>query len=116
MLAPIPPALAERVADAAAWRAWQERAARWRDEQEGAAAFEAAVDLVEAACGWWGGRRPGTGYLRPGPRLWCWRLGETVHLRWDNRGARHDGIPVWAAQAGRATFPLDTFLAEIRDF
>lgn len=97
VLAPVPPELAERVSDAVSWRDWQERASQWLDaldEHGDQAAFDAAVDLVEAACGWWVERRLDTGYLRHGSRLRFWRVGDTVHLRWNDRGERLEGLPI----------------------
>lgn len=112
MLTPLPPALADRVSDAAAWRAWQDDAERWRDRHDN----DAAIDLWEKARWWWDTRRLDTGYLRHGPWIWCWRVGDTVYLRWDDRPLVSEGCPVWAAQSGEQVLPVGVFLDEVRDF
>ena len=117
LLAPLPSALAERVADADAWRAWQERAARWQERQDGAAARA----TYQWACGWWGDYRLTSDYLTAdspcrGPQLWCWRAQDIVHLRWDNREVLLRGQPLWAAEVGEYALPTHAFLDEIRAF
>lgn len=113
VLDPIPDDLAARLADAAGWDSWLERARHW---QEGSGDNEDAWDTYFTATGWWSERTWDAGHLAYPPRLWLWRVAETLHLRWDNRGIVVDDIPVWEAQHGEARVPVPEFLAEVESF
>ena len=66
-------------------------AEKWRDATD----TDAAWDTYYVAVGWWGRRAWDNFHLAHPPRLWLWRVGVTVHLRWDNRGIfLGDSIPV----------------------
>jgi len=112
ILTPLPPELADRAADAVGWQRWQDEAQRWLDQQDSDSAF----DRFSQARGWWGDRCLNTGYLRNSPLIWCWRSGDTLHVRWDNRREMQDGYPVWSAVYGEYTFSVTTFLEELHNF
>ncbi len=112
VLDPVPEALALRLDPIERWRDWQERAECWLESHEN----DASWDVYLQACGWWAARRVNVGYLQYAPRTWFWRVGETLHICWDNRNRVRDGQPVWTALLGEETMPIDTFLEEIHDF
>ncbi len=109
----IPDDLAALVADGQVWEAWQAAARTWMEVTDTDHAWETHY----AAVGWWGKRTWDAGHLAHPPCLWLWRVGETVHLRWDNRTVTvGDGIPVWTATAGEYTLPVADFIAHVTAF
>jgi hypothetical protein len=44
------------------------------------------------------------------------RVGDEVHIRWDNRDRLVDGVRVWTAAHGVLVLPVERFVAEVRDF
>lgn len=68
------------------------------------------------AWSWLGERSPWTSYLNATPQLCFVRVGDEVHVRWDNRQWLVDGIPVWTAQHGVLAMPANEFLGECRSF
>ncbi len=111
-LDPVPAPFAQALADAEAWHGRCQRARGWFDRHEG----DPAWAVYHQALGWWDARRLDTGYMRDGPRVWFWRVGERLHIRWDNRARARDGCPVWEAQTGDATLPVGRFCDEVRAF
>ncbi|HEY7063340.1 MAG TPA: DUF5984 family protein [Chloroflexota bacterium] len=110
----VPAALATRLHLSERWDHWLGRAEAWMLSQ--AEDDRTAWDLYYQATGWWGERLLTTLGLAHPPRLWIWRADESVYLRWDNRKARIDGIPVWQAAAGEVSMPVNTFMAEVASF
>lgn len=74
-----------------------------------------AVERWAAAWRWLGERSPCTSYLTASPKLHFVRVGEEVHLHWDNREKTIDGIPVWSASVGVLAMPTMAFIRECRD-
>lgn len=112
ILDPLPDDLAGRVAHPKGWQDWQDRALRWQKGDED----EVAWDAYYSAVGWWERRTWDAGHLAYPPRLWLWRVGETVYVRWDNRDVIVDGLPVWEAQQGEYRLPVSEFLAAVESF
>ncbi|MBC8101472.1 MAG: hypothetical protein H7Z41_02640 [Cytophagales bacterium] len=112
VLDPLPGDLAARVADAPGWEDWQRRARRFQEASQDPDSDE----IYDMALRWWGCRTWGACHLAHPPRLWLWRVGESVHLRWDNRDLLVDGRPVWEAKAGERTLPVSDFLDAVRSF
>jgi hypothetical protein len=65
---------------------------------------------------WLGERSPWTSYLAQYPNFCFLRVGERVHVCWDNRERRVEGMPLWSAQQGFFALEVDEFLAEARSF
>lgn len=76
-------------------------------------------DLEEtfySALRWMGERSPWMSYLAETQKFWFLRIGDGIHVRWDNRGRVIDDIPVWSAQEGVFKLKVSEFEAECRDF
>lgn len=112
ILAPVPTPLADRVAAEGHWMEWRSRVEVWLEEREDREAFDLWCDAVE----WWNRRELNTGYLQHAPRIWLWRVGDTVNIRWDNRGATTNDVAVWQAESGEVAIPVSAFLAEVNSF
>jgi hypothetical protein len=112
VLTPLPDDLAARVAKGQEWADWQERAHRWQEESDD----KTASDTCYTAVHWWGRRIWHAGHLVRPPGIHLWRVDDSVSIRWDNRAVTVDGIPVWEAQSGEATFPVSEFIAAVRSF
>jgi Family of unknown function (DUF5984) len=65
---------------------------------------------------WLGERSPWMGYLAACPRFAFLRVGDDVHVAWDNSETTIDGIKVWTADYGVFALPVDAFVAECRSF
>lgn len=65
---------------------------------------------------WLGARSPWASYFQAHPDFHFVRIGGEVHVHWDNRDRVMEGLPVWSAQEGVHVLPVETFLAECRDF
>lgn len=109
---PLPADLAVRVADAEAWQNWQ---SAFHDQWE-QSDNEAAWDIYALAIGWWSQRTWDAGHLAHPPRLWFWRVADTIHIHWDNRAVMLDGTPVWAAFQGEAVLSVTEFKAAAESF
>jgi hypothetical protein len=49
-------------------------------------------------------------------KIWLWRVGDTIHIRWDNESMEIDGIQPWTAVRGDFVLPMAQFEEEVRDF
>ncbi|HEV7238920.1 MAG TPA: DUF5984 family protein [Thermoanaerobaculia bacterium] len=107
--APLPESIARLASD------W-ELLARLRKESAAFKDDDAAEDLSYTAWRWLGERSPWTSYLVANPNISFVRIGDDVHIHWDNREKLVDGLPVWTARQGVHVLPVETFLAESRDF
>jgi hypothetical protein len=65
---------------------------------------------------WLGERSPWTSYFVENPEFYFVRIGDQIHIRWDNRDKRVDGTEVWEATYGSYEMPAEAFIAECRDF
>ncbi|WP_042725649.1 DUF5984 family protein [Chthoniobacter flavus] len=65
---------------------------------------------------WLGERSPWTGYFVENPEFYFVRIGDRIHIRWDNRSKRVDGTEVWEASYGSYEIPIEAFTSECRDF
>jgi hypothetical protein len=65
---------------------------------------------------WWGERAPWMGYLVAHPRFAFLRVGDDVHVAWDNSDAVVDGVSVWTAGFGEFVLSVKDFLGECRSF
>ena len=54
-------------------------------------------DLSYTAWRWLGARSPWLSYFVAYPQVYFLRVGDDVHIRWDNRALRIDGIQPWSA-------------------
>lgn len=119
VLDPLPSDLATRVADAEGWRDWladAERCFRACDD-------DSAMDRYQTAVGWWQERTWDASHLAQPPRIWLWRVGDALHIRWDNRGVTigdsaldFPGLAVWDAARGECSLSCPEFLAAVTSF
>jgi hypothetical protein len=65
---------------------------------------------------WLGERSPWMSYLVARPQFAFVRVGDDVHVAWDNSDTTIDGIKVWTADCGVLTLPVHAFVAECRSF
>jgi hypothetical protein len=112
ILDPLPEDLAVIAADAEGWQRWQDKAQAWQKENED----EDAWDTYNTALRWWGARTWAAIHLAYPPDFWLWRVGDFIHLRWDNRDITVDGIPVWETEQGEFMVPVTDFLTAIHSF
>lgn len=70
---------------------------------------EVDEELHYTAFRWMGQRAPWMSYLLDRPEFYYVRIGENVHIRWDNP-------PVWTAREGEYVLHVDAFLDECRSF
>jgi len=111
VLEPVLSNLAELIVDGDAWDQWGQVARTWMEEGP-----EEAWDVFDLAVRWWDDRRLDSGHLRLSPQIWFWRVGDTIHVRWDNRRRQDDGISVWQAQFGEITVPVEHFIERVKEF
>lgn len=117
VLDPVPDDLARLVAPDGPWGTWR----RWQEWSERVetvleAQGEEAWNLYSEAANWWDMRRLDFGYLRAGFRLWFWRAGDTIHVRWDNEDLVLDGIVVWQEAVGSVDLTVGEFLDAVCSF
>lgn len=112
VLDPVPSGLADKVAPAAEWKDWLNRAREWTPDSDD----DHACDLWYSASAWWALRRLDTGYLRWAPHVWFWRVGDRVNIRWDNSDAVENGVTVWQTVSGEVSLSLSDFLREVNGF
>jgi hypothetical protein len=103
ILEPVPEDIAEIVCDSD----WLRRAAVWREEQS--SDWEFRWDLYDAAVRWWHDREIDTAYLRHGPILSFWRIGERVHLRWKVEDNHEGTTPVFSLSSGHCEVAVRQF-------
>ncbi len=65
---------------------------------------------------WLGERSPWMSYLVARPRFAFLRVGDDVHVAWDNSHAVIEGVKVWTAESGVLVLSVEAFLAECRSF
>jgi hypothetical protein len=65
---------------------------------------------------WLGERSPWTGYFVECPEFYFVRIGDRIHIRWDNRTKCINGCPIWTASYGSREMSVEAFTAECRDF
>jgi len=115
VLDPLPDDMAAWVADAAAWQRWQDAATQWRQERDDEDGWD-NWDTYDQAVRWWSDRTWAAFHLTHPPNIYLWRVGDTVHVRWDNRAIAVDGVPVWEAQAGEIALSVADFVGALRSF
>jgi len=91
ILEPVPVDIADIVSDSE----WLSRAANWREAETEEQEMYARWDLYDDAARWWHDREISTAYLRHGPRFWCWRIEDDIHLRWKVENNREGDVPVF---------------------
>ena len=112
VLSPVPNDLAEKIADAPRWRQWQEASSDWWEKHSDDDSREAH----EIAMTWWNRRTWSAWHLNHPPNVWLWTVGDSVHIRWDNRGIHSDGIPVWEATHREFVLPISAFREQVLSF
>jgi Family of unknown function (DUF5984) len=70
---------------------------------------EVDEELHYTAFRWMGQRAPWMSYLSDRVHFYYLRIGDDLHIRWDNP-------PAWAAREGEYVLPVDVFLDECRGF
>jgi hypothetical protein len=117
VLAPVPPRLAQALANGA-WARWEHQAEVALEEAMGIAILTKSevISLLYEAGRWLGKRTLDSGYLVSGPNVHCWSDGAEVHIQWDNRDRTLDGLPAWEATAGQLAMPPAAFRKAISDF
>lgn len=109
----LPADFAARMDDPQGWKDWQDAANRWQARSD---ENEAAWDSCYAAVAWQGHRTWDAGHLAYPPRIWLWRVEDTIHIRWDNRDVISDGLLVWEARHGECILPVSVFLSAVESF
>jgi Family of unknown function (DUF5984) len=104
VLEPVPSDIANLVANPG----WRTKAKHWCDASEDG---QRRYPVLQ----WWDDRSLDMGYLRYGPRLTFWRVGETVFLQWKADG-KHNGIPVWVVSEGQVSMNVTVFEAAVTKF
>ncbi len=111
VLLPVPQVLTEKLA-APNFQAWRAAVYQW--------ALSKPNGLQKPAYGyaneWARKRHLDHMYLIAGPRIWLWNDGTFIHLEWDNREQKIDGIPKWSASMGSWRLTVEAFLDEVRAF
>lgn len=111
VLVPVPESLAENLA-ACNLLDWQRRVEHWMESK--------AIGLYEPdyehATKWVRKRHLTSGHLAAGPNVWAWNDGTDIHIEWDNRELAIDGIPLWTADFGSWSLPVNVFLDEVHSF
>lgn len=110
ILNPVPLDLAKYISGFSGEDEWESKCAVWitsDDEFE-----EFGSDCLD----WVNRRRLSTLYLKQGPIIRIWRLGDTVRVLWDNSMCQTDGIRVWTSVAGLYELPVDEFVREVKSF
>jgi Family of unknown function (DUF5984) len=69
-----------------------------------------------AAWRWLAERSPWMSYLVARPRFAFLRVGDDVHVAWDNSDVVIEGMRVWNAESGVLVLSVQAFLAECRSF
>ena len=108
--ASLPPFVERLAAD---WELLTRLRARCSEFEE---ASTSADDTRYNAWRWLGEQSPWASYLVEEPDLLFVRVGDNVHIHWDNRNRLVNGICVWTARYGVHKLPVDVFVAECRDF
>jgi hypothetical protein len=78
--------------------------------------FLASEDRGYKAWRWLGERSPTTSYLVAYPHFYFIRVGDDIHIHWDNRNFLINGIPAWAAQMGVHIVSAANFSGECEEF
>jgi len=73
-------------------------------------------DLIDRATEWWNQRAVPVFHLKFNPVLHIWRTGNSIHIEYDTRDARDEGIRVWTAGRGAIELSVDEFVAAVRSF
>ncbi len=108
----LPDDFAQRIEDVEELEALNGKAFLWAADKNDASAW----DLQELAFRWLWNRGWNSGYLRCPPKIWLWTQGDTLHIRWDNRDVKDDGVPAWEATHGVFTMPVAEFVEEVKSF
>jgi hypothetical protein len=114
ILEPVPKDIAHLVNNPDRTRAWAVATRHWLDKQHEDA--DEAWRAYYQAVTWWDERRLDAGYLVNPPTIYCWRVDETIRLRWDNRERREGDVSVWSASLGEISLDADQFLDAVRTF
>jgi Family of unknown function (DUF5984) len=85
--------------------------------------YDVCGDEDDVKGAWWwlkGERRPSMTFLVQAPRVGIpevcfFRVRDEVHLHWDNRESKVDGIPVWTAEYGSFRMPIADYERECRE-
>ena len=116
VLEPIPPDLWERVSTPDRAATWMQAADRWLEATDSDSGDLEHWDAYCAGTGWYDNRRISTIPIEPPPRIWFFRVGDTILIRWDNRDTVDDGVPAWSASVGEIALSVDDFMAEVTSF
>jgi hypothetical protein len=73
-------------------------------------------DVRYNAWRWLAERSPWTSYFVAHPEFQFVRIGDHVHIHWDNCNRMIKERPAWSAQCGMFVLPLQEFLDEARNF
>ena len=79
-------------------------------------AQSAEHDAHYEAFRWLGERSPWFSYLVENPEISFIREKDNILIEWDNTACLIEGIPVWEAQFGSFTLPVEAFLKECHSF
>jgi hypothetical protein len=73
-------------------------------------------DITYNAWRWLGERSPWTSYFVASPNFQFVRIGDDIHILWDNRDRQINEISAWSTQYGVFVLPLERFLSECQSF
>lgn len=73
-------------------------------------------DAYYTAWRWLGERSPWTSYFVECPEFYFVRIGDRLHIRWNNRKKLIEGMEVWESSYGSQEMSVDEFSSACRDF
>jgi hypothetical protein len=103
-LEPVPQDVAEYVSN----EAWLARANHFINEESEESAGK-RVDLYFEALSFWPDRTINTSYLRQGPELFFWCVGDELRFRWCTRDNLEEGVPVFSLPNGECVVDVASF-------
>lgn len=111
ILESLPKALVRKIRVYGSWDNWEKRVDDLLDSDP-----TVDDDTYVLTVEWWRKRRLSSGHLKYGPAIPFWNDGKLIHVEWDNRDRILNGIPVWAAQQGQQSIPVNDFIEAIQFF
>jgi hypothetical protein len=114
-LVPIPSDIAARLTDLEAWKAYLKSIGCLLSSY--LEATSERFDRADKAYWWWGSHRQlsfGHLYL---PRIFLWRVADTMYLHWDDACADQESVSEFAASPkGTVTFSVDALVDAVTEF
>ncbi|OUS29194.1 hypothetical protein A9Q99_08755 [Gammaproteobacteria bacterium 45_16_T64] len=110
VLQPIPVRMHEYISTVEKQRVWEDTLAGVYDETE----YEEVEETYEMASEWLFHRRlQGMG---GGPNVIIWRVGDTIHIRWNSESILLEGVQAWSTARGEYQLTVEAYVAEVESF